>query len=55
MTLARHEITGLVADLPDDVIDHPVLGKLQTRVESVKPRVIPAPGSQKPQTKKDED
>lgn len=55
MTLARHEITGLVADLPDEVIDHPELGKLQTRVESDKPRVIPAPGSQKPQTNKDED
>lgn len=44
MTLARHEITGLVADLSDEVIDHPELGKLQHRVESDKPRVIPEPG-----------
>jgi len=44
VTLARHEITGLVADLPDEVIDHPVIGKLQHRVSTEKPRVIPEPG-----------
>lgn len=55
MTLARHEITGLVADLPDEVIDHPVIGKLQHRVSTDKPRVIPTPGSERPKTKKADD
>lgn len=54
MTLARHEITGLVSDISDEIIDHPELGKLLIRVESDKPRVIPSPGSEKPKTKKDD-
>lgn len=44
MTLARHKITGLVADLPDEIIEHPVLGEHLEHASNEKPRVIPEPG-----------
>lgn len=44
MSLARHKITGLVAELPDEIIEHPVLGEQLEKVSSDKPRVIPEPG-----------
>lgn len=53
LTLARHKITGLVADLPDEIIEHPELGEHLELATNDKPRVIPEPGS-KPKNAKDD-
>lgn len=39
MTLARYDITGLTDDIPDEIIDHPVLGEHWTRTDNPKPLV----------------
>lgn len=55
MTLARHSITGEVADLPDWIIDHEVLGEHQERARVDKPRVIPSPAEVEKRDKSDKD